>query len=99
MKLRLLGANRLRAMALSSNTHQPTLDPDYVSVAEYEKETRAGRAFAPGRITPARPAGHSLTRGPRLIARPCAQSESRKASNAVRCVASSATNAFFAAAA
>jgi hypothetical protein len=31
---------------------QPTLDPDYVSVAEYVNETRAGRAFAPNRITP-----------------------------------------------
>lgn len=31
---------------------QPTMDPDYVSVAEYVKETRAGRAFAPNRITP-----------------------------------------------
>jgi hypothetical protein len=32
--------------------HQPTMDPDYVSVADYVRETRAGRAFAAGRVTP-----------------------------------------------
>jgi hypothetical protein len=31
---------------------QPTMDPDYVSVADYVRETRAGRGFAPGRVTP-----------------------------------------------
>jgi hypothetical protein len=32
--------------------HQPTLDPDYVSVADFVKQTRAGDRFAPGRVTP-----------------------------------------------
>jgi len=32
--------------------HQPTMDPDYVSVADFVKETRAGRALAAGRVTP-----------------------------------------------
>jgi len=32
--------------------HQRVMDPDYVSVADFVTETRAGRAFAPGRITP-----------------------------------------------
>jgi hypothetical protein len=32
--------------------HQPTMDPDYVSVADYVRETRAGRAFTAGRVTP-----------------------------------------------
>jgi hypothetical protein len=31
---------------------QPTLDPDYVSVADFVKETRSGRDFPPGRVTP-----------------------------------------------
>jgi hypothetical protein len=31
---------------------QPTLDPDYVSVADFVKETRAGRGFEARKITP-----------------------------------------------
>jgi hypothetical protein len=37
--------------------NQPTLDPDYVSVADYLKTTRAGGTFAANRITPPRLAG------------------------------------------
>jgi hypothetical protein len=32
--------------------HQPTLDPDYVSVADYVKTMRAGGNFAAGKVTP-----------------------------------------------
>jgi hypothetical protein len=32
--------------------HQPVMDPDYVSVADYVKETRAGRGFTANRVTP-----------------------------------------------
>jgi hypothetical protein len=32
--------------------HQPTMDPDYVSVADFVRETRAGHGFAPGSVTP-----------------------------------------------
>ena len=31
---------------------QPVMDPDYVSVADYVKETRAGRSFTAERVTP-----------------------------------------------
>ena len=41
-----------RYIGIDALIHQPTLDPDYVSVADFVKETRAGRAFAPNRITP-----------------------------------------------
>jgi hypothetical protein len=34
--------------------HQPTMDPDYVSVADFVKETRAGHTFANERVTPPR---------------------------------------------
>lgn len=44
--------DRTRYIGVDRLIDQPTMDPEYVSVADYVKARLAGDAFAPGRVTP-----------------------------------------------